>query len=138
MSRPEYTTCIRQTYDVFLSWCGLHLSLAFAFQNIDHAKNAVASGSRLTICPECWTAIIDRLDQACDLIVDKKREGRDMEHEPDVNAAIAKAVAAIYFDDNNDYSTALWGIVKALGGDELATLLKEDDTAVYKQYRKWL
>lgn len=61
-----------------------------------------------------------------------------MEHRPDVKAAIAKAVAAIYFDDSSDYSSALWGIVKDLGGEELATLLEEDESAAHEKYREWL
>jgi len=54
------------------------------------------------------------------------------------NAAISKAmssaVAAIYFDDGSDYGAALWSVIKALGGQEAADLLEEDEHAAYKKY----
>ena len=55
MTRAEYITCIAKTYDPKVAWCGRNISMETSFQNIDHAKRAVAQGSRLTICPECWT-----------------------------------------------------------------------------------
>jgi len=63
MPRAEYITCIKQTYNVSYSWCGRNIEMKFSFNNLDHAQRAVAVGSRLTICPECWTAIQNRLDQ---------------------------------------------------------------------------
>lgn len=54
--------------------------------------------------------------------------------EPDVKGALADAVAALYFDDSNDYGAALWGIVKKLGGKEAADLLENDERAAYEKY----
>jgi hypothetical protein len=48
--------------------------------------------------------------------------------------ALAAAVAAIYFDDNSDYLSALWSVVRTLGGEEAATLLDTDEQAAYKKY----
>lgn len=62
MNRAEYITCIAKTYDPNTSWCGRNISMMFSFENIDHAQRAVAKGSRLTICPECWTTIQDVID----------------------------------------------------------------------------
>jgi len=61
MDRAEYITCIKQTYETRLSWCGRNICMEFAFENLGHAQEAVAKGSRLTICPECWTTIQDAL-----------------------------------------------------------------------------
>ena len=63
INRPDHITCIKQTYDTKKSWCGECITGLFTFQNIGHAQEAVAQGSRLTICPECWTAIQDKFDE---------------------------------------------------------------------------
>ena len=55
MTRAEYITCIAKTDAPNVSWCGRNISMVASFENIGHAKRAVAQGSRLTICPECWT-----------------------------------------------------------------------------------
>ena len=54
--------------------------------------------------------------------------------QPDVKKALSEAVAVIYFDDSSDYPSALWAIVKALGGEEAADLLEENGSAAYEKY----
>jgi hypothetical protein len=51
-----------------------------------------------------------------------------------VDAALSEAVKAIYFDDNSDYGTYLWGVIRALGGDEAANLLENDVEAAWYKY----
>jgi hypothetical protein len=48
--------------------------------------------------------------------------------------ALKLAVEAIYFADNSDYSSYLWRIVTALGGEEAATLLEKDERKAYDKY----
>lgn len=48
--------------------------------------------------------------------------------------ALSVAVRAIYFADSSDYLSALWDIVKALGGAEAADLLEKDENAAYEKY----
>ena len=55
-------------------------------------------------------------------------------YKPDVKKALSEAIAAIYFDDNSDYSAALWTVVTALGGEDVANLLEKDGAAAYKKY----
>ena len=55
--------------------------------------------------------------------------------EPNVKKALSEAVAAIYFDDSSDYSSALWAVVRALD-PQAAILLEEDDGAAYDKYSK--
>jgi len=52
----------------------------------------------------------------------------------DVKTALSEAVAALYFDDNSDYGTALWAVVKALGGEEAVDLLEDNSKAAYNKY----
>lgn len=54
--------------------------------------------------------------------------------EPAVWRALGEAVAAIYFDDNSDYLSALWAIVRDLGGEEAVNLLEKDGRAAYAKY----
>lgn len=54
--------------------------------------------------------------------------------QPNIKKALSEAVAAIYFDDNSDYGTALWSVIEALGGNEVADLLEDDGHAAYKLY----
>lgn len=76
-------------------------------------------------------SLIDRLDADIPSIL----EGiKPTSFEPDVKTALIEAVAAIYFDDNSDYASALWEVVKSLGGDEAVMLLGEDGAAAYKKY----
>lgn len=49
---------------------------------------------------------------------------------PDVKAALKAAVEALYFDDNSDFQTALWQVVKALDKD-LAYKLEHQPKAAY-------
>jgi len=51
-----------------------------------------------------------------------------------VRHALGEAVAAIYFDDSSDYLSALWAIVRDLGGDEAVNLLDADERAAYAKY----
>ena len=55
-------------------------------------------------------------------------------HKIKTREALSKAVNAIYFDDGGDFLSALWGIVKDLGGEEATALLEEDEAAAYKKY----
>lgn len=48
--------------------------------------------------------------------------------------ALATAISALYFDDNSDYSSALWEIVKLLGGQEAVDLLESDAHGAYEKY----
>ena len=48
--------------------------------------------------------------------------------------ALGEAVSALYFDDNADYQSALWTIVKLLGGDDAIKLLKEEPQTAYEKY----
>ncbi len=50
--------------------------------------------------------------------------------------ALGEAVAAIYFDDNSDYQSALWTIVNLLGGYDATNLLEHDQQAAYEKYSK--
>ena len=56
------------------------------------------------------------------------------EDEEKINKALSKAVRAIYYEDSNDYDSALWAIVKALGGYEAVDLLEEDEESAYARY----
>lgn len=56
---------------------------------------------------------------------------RDMTNQ---EKALGEAVAVLYFDDNVDYSSALWNIVELLGGEEATELLENDGAAAYKKY----
>jgi len=53
--------------------------------------------------------------------------------EENVPEALKLAVQAIYFNDNSDYLTALWGIVRAIN-PEAADLLERDEEAAYNCY----
>lgn len=44
--------------------------------------------------------------------------------------ALSKAVSAIYFNDDSDYGTALWGVIEALGGQEAIDLLQGGNESV--------
>jgi hypothetical protein len=57
---------------------------------------------------------------------DSRSDGRD--------DALKAAVEAIYFNDNSDYETALWIVVRSLGGDEAVELLERDGSAAYQIY----
>ena len=48
--------------------------------------------------------------------------------------ALGEAVAILYFADNSDYETALWSIVRLLGGDEAVEMLEKEPHAAYKKY----
>jgi len=48
--------------------------------------------------------------------------------------ALGEAVAALYFDDNYDYQSALWKIVGLLGGNDATTLLENEPQAAYDKY----
>ena len=50
--------------------------------------------------------------------------------------ALGEAVAAIYFDDNADYGSALWKIVELLGGETAIELLEDDEEAAFELYAK--
>jgi len=71
-----------------------------------------------------WRSQQDRADECYEKYIEK----------PDVKKALSEAVAAIYFDDNSDYSSALWQVIAALGGNEAIELLEEDGNAAYKKY----
>jgi len=47
---------------------------------------------------------------------------------------LATAAVAIYFDDSADYGSALWRIVRALGGEEACEVLGNDEAAAYRRY----
>jgi hypothetical protein len=51
-----------------------------------------------------------------------------------IDKALAVAVAAIYFNDGSDYETALWQVVKNLGGDEAVDLLESDAEEAFRVY----
>ena len=51
-----------------------------------------------------------------------------------MDAALSEAVKAIYFDDNSDYETYLWSVIRALGGDEAVELLENDVEAAWYKY----
>lgn len=48
--------------------------------------------------------------------------------------ALATAVAAIYFNDNSGYGSALWDIVADLGGSYAADLLMEKPKEAYTEF----
>ena len=50
--------------------------------------------------------------------------------------ALGEAVAVLYFDDNSDYQSALWTIVKLLGGDDAINLLEHEPQSAYEKYSK--
>lgn len=50
--------------------------------------------------------------------------------------ALGEAVAVLYFDDNSDYQSALWNIVKLLGGDDATNLLEHEPEKAYEKYSK--
>ncbi len=50
--------------------------------------------------------------------------------------ALGEAVAALYFDDNSDYQSALWSIVELLGGNEAVNMLDDDPQEAYNKYSK--
>ena len=52
----------------------------------------------------------------------------------DVEMALGEAVKAIYFADNSDYESALWAVVKLLGGMDAVDLLESDGSAAYQTY----
>ena len=52
----------------------------------------------------------------------------------DARLALSEAVLAIYFHDNSDYETALWRIVKFLGGDEVVELLENNEEEAFHKY----
>jgi len=51
-----------------------------------------------------------------------------------IDKALAVAVAAIYLNDSSDYETALWQVVKNLGGEEAVDLLESDSEEAFRVY----
>lgn len=60
--------------------------------------------------------------------IDGERDLREQAKE-----ALAEAIAVIYLNDNSDYLTALWAIVRVLN-PEAASLLEESGSAAYDKY----
>ncbi|WP_066338436.1 hypothetical protein [Azohydromonas lata] len=56
------------------------------------------------------------------------------QQQPDVAHALGEAVAALHFDDNSHYASALWTIVLDLGGREAVNALQFDSSAAYHRY----
>lgn len=52
--RPEWMSCIRK--DEENTWCGRPLDKEWAFRDRERAESNLASGARLTPCPECMAA----------------------------------------------------------------------------------
>lgn len=48
--------------------------------------------------------------------------------------ALGEAIAAIYFDDSSDYESALWIIIKLLGGEYAVDMLEKNRSEAYKLY----
>ena len=48
---------------------------------------------------------------------------------------LEEAISAIYFDDNSDYSRALWAIIRKID-PEAAKLLLKDASAAYTKHCK--
>ena len=53
-----------------------------------------------------------------------------------IKNALCKAVDAIYFNDNSDYESALWGIIRELGGQEAVDLLEQNPKAAFDKYNQ--
>lgn len=51
-----------------------------------------------------------------------------------VGHALGEAVAALYFDDSSDYESALWVIIRDLGGQEAVDAMNKDVAAAYHKY----
>jgi len=49
-----------------------------------------------------------------------------------IERALDKAIATLYFNDRNDYGSALWKIIELLGGKEAVELLEDDPESAYK------
>ena len=53
-----------------------------------------------------------------------------------IRSALSAAIAAIYFDDSSEFRSALWDVVRELGGAQVARLLEEDASGAYDEYCK--
>jgi len=52
----------------------------------------------------------------------------------DAEQALSEAVKIIYFDDSSDFLSALYAIVKQLGGQDAVDLLESDGHLAYEKY----
>ena len=57
-----------------------------------------------------------------------------MATEENIKKALEAAVNAIYFDDNSDFGSALWTVVRELGGVDAIDLLDRDARGAYLKY----
>ena len=53
---------------------------------------------------------------------------------PNQKEALHIAIAAIYFNDSSDYESALWSIVKELGGEEAIKDLEKNPSEAFRKY----
>lgn len=57
-----------------------------------------------------------------------------MDDREKLQRVLREAVSVIYFDDSSDYGSALWSIVRIIGGSDLCDLLDANPSEAYKKY----